>query len=48
MNLLFISSYTGLGGGERIQLNLMEALDRQRYRPASRRARRWAVRPRGA
>jgi glycosyltransferase involved in cell wall biosynthesis len=30
-NLLFVSSYTGLGGGERIQLNLMEALDRQRY-----------------
>jgi glycosyltransferase involved in cell wall biosynthesis len=30
-NLLFISSYTGLGGGERIQLNLMEALDRDRY-----------------
>jgi glycosyltransferase involved in cell wall biosynthesis len=31
MNLLFISSYTGLGGGERIQLNLMEALDHDRY-----------------
>lgn len=30
-NLLFITSYTGLGGGERIQLNLMEALDRDRY-----------------
>jgi glycosyltransferase involved in cell wall biosynthesis len=30
-NLLFISSYTGLGGGERIQLNLMEALDRDHF-----------------
>ena len=30
-NLLFLSSYTGLGGGERIQLNLMEALDRDRF-----------------
>lgn len=30
-NLLFISSYTGLGGGERIQLNLIGALDRARW-----------------
>ncbi|RPJ00153.1 MAG: hypothetical protein EHM39_05315, partial [Chloroflexi bacterium] len=30
-NLLFLSSYTGLGGGERIQLNLMEALDRDTF-----------------
>jgi len=30
-NLLFISHYTGLGGGERIQLNLMGALDPARY-----------------
>ena len=31
-NLLFISHYTGLGGGERIQLNLMSALDPARFR----------------
>jgi glycosyltransferase involved in cell wall biosynthesis len=30
-NLLFVSSYTGLGGGEMIQLNLMNALDPDRY-----------------
>ena len=31
-NLLFVSAYTGLGGGESVQLNLMRALDRQRFR----------------
>jgi glycosyltransferase involved in cell wall biosynthesis len=30
-NLLFVSAYTGLGGGEVIQLNLMNALDPDRY-----------------
>ncbi|MBN1202230.1 MAG: glycosyltransferase family 4 protein [Anaerolineae bacterium] len=30
-NLLFISAYTGLGGGESVQLNLMGALDPGRY-----------------
>ncbi len=30
-NLLFISAYTGLGGGESVQLNLMGALDRDRW-----------------
>lgn len=30
--LLFVSAYTGLGGGESVQLNLMRALDQQRYR----------------
>lgn len=30
-NLLFISAYTGLGGGESVQLNLMGALDPDRY-----------------
>ncbi len=30
-NLLFISAYTGLGGGESVQLNLMGALDPARY-----------------
>lgn len=30
-NLLFISAYTGLGGGESVQLNLMDALDPDRY-----------------
>lgn len=29
--LLFISAYTGLGGGESVQLNLLGALDRTRY-----------------
>lgn len=29
--LLFISAYTGLGGGESVQLNLMAALDRSRF-----------------
>jgi len=31
-DVLFISAYTGLGGGESVQLNLMRALDRGRYR----------------
>jgi len=30
-NLLFISAYSGLGGGESVQLNLMRALDPARY-----------------
>ena len=30
-NLMFVSSYTGLGGGETIQLNLFEALSTGRY-----------------
>jgi glycosyltransferase involved in cell wall biosynthesis len=30
-NLLFISAYSGLGGGESVQLNLMKALDPDRY-----------------
>jgi len=30
-NLLFVSAYTGLGGGEVIQLNLMTGLDSDRY-----------------
>ena len=30
-NLLFLSTYVGMGGGESIQLNLMRALDRDRY-----------------
>lgn len=31
LNLLFISAYTGLGGGESVQLNLMGALDTDRF-----------------
>lgn len=31
-NLLFVSAYSGLGGGESVQLNLMGALDRRRWR----------------
>jgi glycosyltransferase involved in cell wall biosynthesis len=30
-NLLFITTYTGIGGGESLQLNLMRTLDRSRY-----------------
>ena len=30
-NLLFLSAYSGLGGGESVQLNLMKALDPDRY-----------------
>jgi len=30
-NLLFVSAYTGLGGGESVQLNLMGALNPDRY-----------------
>ncbi|MCC7448638.1 MAG: glycosyltransferase family 4 protein [Anaerolineae bacterium] len=30
-NLLFLTTYTGIGGGESLQLNLMRALDRSRY-----------------
>lgn len=30
-NLLFISAYSGLGGGESVQLNLMRALDRAQW-----------------
>lgn len=30
--LLFVSAYSGLGGGESVQLNLMAALDPDRYR----------------
>lgn len=30
-NLLFVSAYTGLGGGESVQLNLMSALDPDRF-----------------
>jgi glycosyltransferase involved in cell wall biosynthesis len=29
--LLFLTTYTGIGGGESLQLNLMRALDRTRY-----------------
>lgn len=32
-HLLFITAYSGFGGGERIQLELMRALDPQRYVP---------------
>jgi glycosyltransferase involved in cell wall biosynthesis len=31
INILFISTYTGIGGGENLQLNLMRALDHKRY-----------------
>src|SRR5689334_9877316 len=31
INILFISTYTGIGGGETLQLNLMRGLDRGRY-----------------
>ncbi len=31
LNLLFVSAYTGLGGGESVQINLMGALDRERF-----------------
>lgn len=31
-NLLFVSAYSGLGGGESVQLNLMGALDCRRWR----------------
>ena len=31
-NLLFVSAYTGLGGGESVQLNLMSALDPDQWR----------------
>ncbi len=31
INLLFLTTYTGIGGGESLQLNLMRALDRTRY-----------------
>ena len=31
-NLLFITTYTGIGGGESLQLNLMRALDQTRLR----------------
>ncbi|MBN2305393.1 MAG: glycosyltransferase family 4 protein [Anaerolineae bacterium] len=30
-NLLFVSAYSGIGGGESVQLNLMRALDPDRY-----------------
>ncbi len=32
-NLLFITTYTGIGGGESLTLNLMNALDRVRFTP---------------
>ncbi|PJF36487.1 MAG: hypothetical protein CUN49_05165 [Candidatus Thermofonsia Clade 1 bacterium] len=32
VNLLFITIYTGIGGGESLTLNLMKALDRARFR----------------
>jgi glycosyltransferase involved in cell wall biosynthesis len=32
-NLLFITTYTGIGGGESLTLNLMNALDRARFTP---------------
>jgi len=31
LNVLFITIYSGLGGGESIQVNLIRAMDRQRY-----------------
>src|SRR5450432_672798 len=31
INLLFASTYVGMGGGESIQLNLMRALNREHY-----------------
>jgi glycosyltransferase involved in cell wall biosynthesis len=31
MNLLFLTTYTGIGGGESLQLNLMRSLDHSRY-----------------
>src|ERR1044071_1839801 len=31
INILFISTYTGIGGGENLQLNLMRVLDHKRY-----------------
>src|SRR5215470_4336214 len=30
-NLLFITIYTGIGGGETLQLNLIRSLDHKRY-----------------
>jgi glycosyltransferase involved in cell wall biosynthesis len=30
-NLMFITTYTGIGGGESLQLNLMRGLDQRRY-----------------
>lgn len=30
-NLLFITTYTGIGGGENLQLNLMRSMDRSRF-----------------
>lgn len=32
-NLLSITTYTGIGGGESLQLNLMRALDKSKYTP---------------
>ena len=32
ITLLFVSAYSGLGGGENVQLNLIRALDRERFR----------------
>ena len=32
ITLLFVSAYSGLGGGENVQLNLIRALDRARFR----------------
>ncbi|MBO9310146.1 MAG: glycosyltransferase, partial [Chloroflexi bacterium] len=32
IDLLFITTYTGIGGGESLTLNLMSALDRARFR----------------
>ena len=32
VTLLFVSAYSGIGGGENVQLNLIRALDRERFR----------------
>jgi glycosyltransferase involved in cell wall biosynthesis len=31
-NVLFLTTYTGIGGGESLQLNLMRVLDKERYK----------------
>lgn len=33
LRLLFVTTYTGMGGGESLQLNLFRAFDRRRYAP---------------
>jgi glycosyltransferase involved in cell wall biosynthesis len=33
VNLLFVTTYAGMGGGESLQINLLRALDRERFTP---------------